>query len=78
MLVSSKSTEELLMEAKEKIKELISENQELKQQNHNLKEQESNWKRQVHDAKALQRLWKSKIKLKDIRIGKNNALEIYD
>jgi len=70
MLVSSKSTEELLMEAKEKIKELISENQELKQQNHNLKEQESNWKRQVHDAKALQRLWKSKIKLKDIRIEK--------
>ena len=70
MLVSSKSTEELLMEAKEKIKELLSENQELKQQNHNLKEQESHWKKQVHDAKALQRMWKSKVKLKDIRIEK--------
>ena len=77
MLVSSKSTEELLMEAKEKIKELISENQELRQQNHNLKEQESNWKRQVHDAKALQRLWKSKIKSKDIRIGKKHGLRKY-
>ena len=63
MLVSSKSTAELLMEAKEKIKELLSEN-------YNLKEQESNWKKQVHDAKAMQRMWKSRVKLKDIRIEK--------